>query len=485
MNFKAKECHEKTGKFFEAQKSDDGKVKFPVIIISQGLGNLGDRNYYTASAVQSGVKVYEGKKAYFDHPTKTENEEQPGRSVHQTCGHYEQCKAELDSNGVMVLKAMFIPEMGSPVIGKLMHAIEYKKTFPKQDYIGISINGDGIGETCDYEEFINKWKPTPFEMEKIKQIEGQSINAITELTAAVSADLVTEAGARGQFLTESKKLKQTRRQKMFESVKKLLGAIQKGDKKQLEEAVKLLQEDSDKEKKESDAKEKSEGKGAKLAKAFAAAKKEMKKEDGESEEAYEAKCMQAAMEKMEAADEGEKKDDEKKEGDPPSKKSDDDADDKKEGEGDKKDEKKEGDDADKKDDKKSDDKKDDPIAAMKKELEAMSEKLEKMEAAKNEAEKNESKASTESATIKIALETKARAELVDRVLAESGLKRRVTDEIRALVEKCKTEKEMKELVSGISEAADKVVESYFMGHGSAGLVEREASSDNSSNDHLF
>ena len=301
------------GKFVEAQKDEKtGKLRVPVVIISQGLGNLGDRNYYTAEAVASGVKVYEGKKAYFDHPTATQSQEQPGRSVKETCGHYEECSVAKDESGLSILKAYFVPEKNSPVIDKIEHAIEYKKTYPQNDYIGISINGDGVGVEMEYDEFLEKVKPSPSEMEKILQIEGQSINVITQLTDAVSADLVTEAGAKGRILLESSKRK--KEFIMLTAFRKLFTGLEKKDHALIEGAVKDMLQD---EKKEGDkAEEGKEGSKAKaMLQAWKEAKAELKKDDDEAEEAYEARCMQAAFEKCEKheSEKAEKKEDESEE----------------------------------------------------------------------------------------------------------------------------------------------------------------------------
>ncbi len=444
----------------------DGAKKYPVIIISQGLGNLVDKNYYTADAIKSGVEVYEGKKAYFDHPTQEEAEQRPGRSVRETCGHYENCRAEKDKDGLLVLKADFIPEKGSGISDKLDHAIAYKKKYPQSDYVGISINGDGEGLEMDYEEFIKTYKPSTVEMEKIKQIEGESVHAITRLTNAVSADIVTEPGARGRVLTESKKLTKTRRGKMFEAFKKLFKGLESNNTKLAEEAVKDMLQDEKKEDEKQEAEAGAEAAG--LAKALLACKKEMKKEEGESEEAYEAKCLAAAMKKHEAEkkEAAAKKDDEKPEEKPEEKKE-------------------EAGDDDKHDDEKQDI---DLIKKMMKKKEEENEALKKeIESLKKETEKKEEegkKAAEESAKAKIQLAAKKREDMIDKVLAESGMRREITNLIRPVVEKCKTEEEIKETAKRLAEAHSKAIEAEFFNHASGGFTEI-TTDDSQNNDHLF
>jgi hypothetical protein len=427
------ECRETTHKISEGALQSDGAKKYPVIIISQGMGNLVDRNYYTAEAVQSGVQVYEGKKAYFDHPTPEDMEQRPGRSVRETCGHYENCRAEKDESGLLVLKAFFVPEKGTGIADKLDHAIEYKKKYPQSDYIGISINGDGEGFEMDYDE-----------------IKGETIHAITKLTNAVSADIVTEAGAKGRILTESKKLTKTRRGKMFEAFKKLFRGLESNDTKLAEEAVKdMLQEEK-----------KEEGADKELAKHVAACKKEMKKEEGESEEKFEARVIAAAKKEMEKAE-------------------------KKEESADKKHEEPDGDEKEKKEKEEKKEEASEAFAKLKKENEELKKEI---EALKKEGEKKEAdakKSAEESAKIKIQLVAKKRDELIDKVLAESGMRREITNLIRPVVEKCKTEEEIKDTAKRLAEAHSKAIESEFYSQSVGGFTEISTSESKETTDHLF
>ena len=485
-----RQCLEIGGKLFEAKKDESGKLKFPVIIISQGLGNLVDRNYYTADAIKSAPQVYEGKKAYFDHPTQDQMEQQPGRSVRETAGHYEDCQAIQDQDGLWVLKAFFVPEKeNSEVIGKINHAIEYKKKYPNKDYIGISINGDGEGKTLDYTEFVKEYQPKSIEMQKIAQIEGQSINAITKLTDAVSADLVTEPGAKGRVLLESQKNNQKgNKMKFLEAFKKLFLGIESNDKSLTEAAVNsMLQaekkegddEDEEKKKKEAaeaaaKAEEAEAHEAAETAKALLACKKESKKEENESEEEYEARCMKQAVKKMKQA---------KKEAAEAAKKAEDEAK-KKEDEEKKKQEagkKKEG------DDDKHDDAAQDKALFKKlmKDHEELKKEAEGLKKENEELKKENKKEAAESAKSKIALETKKRDEFIDKVLAESGMKRNITKHVRPVLEKCKTEEEIKATAKELLESYSKVIEAEFYNHASRGFTEISTTDNSGSTDHLF
>ena len=485
MNKHLKEDH--IGHILESKKDKNGKVSFPVVIISQGLGNLADKNYYSAEAIQSAAaeKVYEGKKAYFDHPTSSQSQEQPGRSVREIAGYYKNTRAEKDEHGMYVLKGDLVPiESNLEVMGLLNHAIDFKKEFPDKELIGISINGDGEGKTLGYEEFLREFQPTEFEMRKISQIDGQPINAITKLTSAMSADLVTEAGARGRMLLESKKIKtKKRRTQMLEAMKKFLFGAEKNDKKLMEEAVnQMLQSD---EKKESEKEDESESKHAEgMAKALMSCKKEMKKFEDESEGEYEARCMKQAMKNMKkeseeaskkAEDEG-KKEEGKKETEDESKKES-----KKEDEDEKKESAASG------DDKGHDDADQDKelIKKMMGQMDEMKKEIESMKQSKKESEDEAKKHHEESAKTKIELEAKKRGEKVDKILRESGLPRYATDNLRDLfLSKVRSDDEMKKLVETAKEVHTKAIESAFYTSTSTGFTEI-STEDKASNDHLF
>lgn len=463
----------------QSQTDVSKRVFYPVVIISQGLGNLADRNYYTAEAINSGVSVYEGKKAYYDHPTPNEDEQQPGRSVQDTCGHYENCRVEIDKDGLAILKADLVPEAASDVMVKLEHAIAYKKKYPDKDYIGISINGDGEGKTMEFDEFVETYKPLPIEMDKLNEIKGQTINAITKFTDAVSADLVTEAGARGRLLLESK----TKRRKnmLIQAFQKLFKGLENNDKNLLEDAVKGMLQDGegkeDSEAKEADEKESKAAEG--MVKALLAAKESLKQEDGEAKEAYEMRVMKQAMKQMKASKEADEKPEDKKDEKPEDKKADESKDKKDEEKDEEKDKKEAA-------DKKSDDKDDKSlITKMMKQMDEMGSRMEKMEASfgKKEDEAKESKENA--ATLKIKLAVKERNEFIDGVLAKSGMRREITNEIRAVLEKCKTNDEIKATAKRMTEAYSKVIESEFYRHNNTGVLEISTNSSSSNNDDLF
>ena len=470
------------GSIHEAKKDSDGKIKsFPVVIISQGLGNLSDKNYYSKEAILSGPAIYESKKAYIDHPTPTEDKEQPGRSVADTRGHYEDCKAVLNSEGLMELQAQFVPEQDETLISKIKHAVAYKKKYPDKDYIGISINGDGEGEEMEYDDFIKLVKPTDKEMEKISQIEGQEIKLIKKFTSAVSADLVTEAGAKGRLLQESNKRRKA--MKIIEAIKMFMEGAFAGDSKIMEKAKKEIESE--------------ETEKAKQEKYMKQAKKELKKKEDESEEKYEERCEKQAekfkkedeeeSEKKEADEKAKKESEKKKEDEEKKKKENEESEDESEDEEKKKKEakkKKEDDDG---DDDHAD--KDKDKALIKKMMKQMDELKKENEELKKESKKKEDSAEEkhkESANLKIELETKKRIDLVEDSLAESGLPRYATKELRGLlIEKNRSKEEISKIIEAAKTVHSKAIEQALFEGSSMGFTEISPVGDNESNDNLF
>lgn len=461
--------NEHGGRIFEAKKDSSGRVSYPVVIISQGLGNLADKNYYSEAAIKSGVTVYNGKKAYYDHPTKTQEEEQPGRSVKEICGHYEDCQAVKNKEGLFELRANFVPmKTKTDVVDLIEHSIEYKKKFPNDEFVGVSICGDGSGKSMSYEDFLKEVKPLPCEMEKIKQVEGQDINVIMQFTEAQSADIVTEAGAKGRYLQESKT---KRRKGMFEAMKKFIFGAEKNDKKLMESAVKELEEAAKKSEDEDEKKKKEKKAEDEKKEQDEKKKSEAKKED--EEESEDEKKEKKKKEKKEDESEDESEDEKKEKKKAEAKKEDDgddDADDKK-----------------KKEKKKSEDEDESVMKKMMKQMDEMKKEIESLKKGKKESEDEAKKHHEDSAKAKIALQAKEKAELIEGVLAKSGLPYSVTEGLKDLfTSKSYSKDEMKKFVESAKDTYSKGIEEVLMGGSATGFMEIETKeSAKDSNDHLL
>jgi hypothetical protein len=164
--------------------------KAKCIIITEGLGNLRDKNYYTAEAIESAAAVFRGKQFYIDHPSESEESDRPERSIYDLAGWFGECTLGYvpDPATGQRLRACFsdlefdTTEAGSTAMGKVEAALKYQKQFPqsKDVYAGISINGGGISHPGT--------------------IRGMQVNLVTEIQEAFSADIVTKPARGGRFL---------------------------------------------------------------------------------------------------------------------------------------------------------------------------------------------------------------------------------------------------------------------------------------------
>lgn len=173
-----------------ATKSGDG---YRVTVIKEGLGNPTQRNYYTADSLREAVQSrrFEGLRAYANHPTPTEEREQPERDVTKLVGHYKNATYR-EVAGRAQVDADFIPIQGDDyrwVTDLIDSAIAAKGTGP-EPLVGISVDGAGVYEPGQFREgMFGKGQP------------GQRVRLIREMTHLPSADLVTRPGAGGEFIS--------------------------------------------------------------------------------------------------------------------------------------------------------------------------------------------------------------------------------------------------------------------------------------------
>src|SRR3972149_1943112 len=161
------------------------------IIITEGLGNLRDKNFYTPEAINSIRDLFnKGKQFYIDHPSESEESDRPERSVRDLAGYFYDTKVGTvkDPDTGEDLTACFATlkfdesETGDLAFGKVKTAVEFQRRFPnsKDVYAGISINGGGLSHTGT--------------------IRGIQVNVVTEIQEVFSADIVTKPARGGRFL---------------------------------------------------------------------------------------------------------------------------------------------------------------------------------------------------------------------------------------------------------------------------------------------
>jgi len=211
-------------RFLEGWKDNGiGPTRFKVALIQEGMGNLRDAFYYTRKALESGITAFEGKKCFADHPSRSDEEDRPERSVRDIVGHFENVHVEERDDGGAVLCAdlVMLPDASFEWARSLVrHALEYSKKYDGQDFIGLSINASGDAKQMEMEKFINEGEvPAEAKPKLLKALEEgiTTVRVVDQIADAVSTDLVTEAGARGRVLellesernaTMAKKMKQ-------------------------------------------------------------------------------------------------------------------------------------------------------------------------------------------------------------------------------------------------------------------------------------
>lgn len=170
---------------------DDEHRRARVIIITEGLGNLRDKNYYTAEAIQSCLPVFESAQMFVDHPSTIDDETRPERSMHELAGYFSEPSlgTVTDPETGEQLAACFATvncsnaEPGRLAYEQIKTAIEQQRLYPgtKNVYCGISINGNGSSHPGT--------------------IRGMAVNMVTAIREAFSADIVTKPARGGRFLT--------------------------------------------------------------------------------------------------------------------------------------------------------------------------------------------------------------------------------------------------------------------------------------------
>lgn len=216
--------------------------RFRVTLIREGLGNFGDCFYYTASAIQSAVSVFEGKKFFLNHPSETEEFDRPERDVKEISGYFENIRAEQSQDGAFKLTGDLVMPMSQAFEREralMLESLTYSQNHPDQDLIGLSINADGNSTSIGLEQFMLETQIPDSCKEKLLEALKRGITTIRpvqEITSAISCDLVTEAGAGGridQLLEQEKtemkvKAKESKKEGEEEAKKEAAPAAQDG-----------------------------------------------------------------------------------------------------------------------------------------------------------------------------------------------------------------------------------------------------------------
>lgn len=192
-----------------------GRVFTGVTIIKSGLGNRRDRNYYPPDTLKEAADkgMFEGLKAYADHPTSVDEQIQPERSIRDYVGLYTNTRFSEKAGGRVVgdLRILRAHKWLSDVVDELIEV-------GAADKIGISINGRG--------------HTVPGKARLEESGEEVDVNEVRQFIDLRSADVVTEAGAGGgfpQILESARGAAKETRMTRTEMLKKLQEAAEAGD----------------------------------------------------------------------------------------------------------------------------------------------------------------------------------------------------------------------------------------------------------------
>ncbi|KKL50706.1 hypothetical protein LCGC14_2302790, partial [marine sediment metagenome] len=150
----------------EAEFSEDGS-RVRVTLIQPGWSK--NKRYYSADVLKAAAPLFEGTKAYVDHPTKLDAKQRPERSVRDLAGFYESVKVEDDGR---ITANLFLED--DAMKAKVKTAVEQNP-----NYVGLSINA--LGKT------------------RMGEAEGQKGMLVENIVKANSTDIVTTPAAGGKF----------------------------------------------------------------------------------------------------------------------------------------------------------------------------------------------------------------------------------------------------------------------------------------------
>jgi hypothetical protein len=273
-----------------------------VVLLTEGLGNIVDKNYYGPEAVHSMPAAFEGSSMFFDHPSRDEEKNIPERRVRCKVGyfknlHVETIKGKLGCVGEVHFD---LSDEGRNAYQKAKTAIHYREQeFPGQDreYVGISINA----EASNYES--RTMKIDGDEM-KVNYVLGFKV-------PADSADMVTMPARGGAFLALVESIYGSRGSKEA-SMKKTLERLEAA-----QAALKAFESEKDADTQKAKVVEARQSVDSLLEDVRAAAKTveaEMKKKEDESEAEFKARKAKAAKAKADAdQDDADKEEADKKE----------------------------------------------------------------------------------------------------------------------------------------------------------------------------
>lgn len=128
--------------------------RMKVWLLTEGLGNMRDKNYYGRECIESAPPIFEGSVMMLNHLGYIDEENRPEGDVEKTVAYYRNCKAERVNTPdglkyALTAEACFdATQEGLNAFEKAKTAVHFRDDFPASDkeYVGISVNAIGESE---------------------------------------------------------------------------------------------------------------------------------------------------------------------------------------------------------------------------------------------------------------------------------------------------------------------------------------------------
>ena len=155
------------------------KREAEIVIIEEGPGNKARNCYYGPEAIESGVPIFRGCQCYADHPSHSEQEDLPERSVRDLIGRIKETwVATNPKTGAKQLRGILKINEGKDfdwAVSLIKESIQAdEEGFPPVAQVSIHADGDIAPRT----------------------VNGHQYNYVSKIKSAVSVDVVTKGGIR-------------------------------------------------------------------------------------------------------------------------------------------------------------------------------------------------------------------------------------------------------------------------------------------------
>lgn len=155
-----------------------------VRLITAGKGNVVDANFYSDEALQRSYTVFEGKPCFVDHPSRSQEQDLPERSVLESCGWFSDVGLSLTGATTAVEATLHFSKntAGDEALKLVESALEYARQYPSSSdvFCGFSINASGPSHS--------------------QMIDGDPWNWVDAISSCFSVDLVTRPARGGRAL---------------------------------------------------------------------------------------------------------------------------------------------------------------------------------------------------------------------------------------------------------------------------------------------